>query len=57
VPLEASCQGEMLRSLGASGAKAKRASGTEVNARAESAVESEFDIAWSVASTGWNFFA
>ena len=28
VPLEASWQGEMLRSLGASGAKAKRAGGT-----------------------------
>ena len=39
MPLEASCEGEVLQSLGASGAKVKRAGGTEVNARAESAVE------------------
>jgi hypothetical protein len=46
----------MLRSLGASGAKVKRGGGTEVNARAESAVESEFDVAWSVGPSGCDFF-
>jgi hypothetical protein len=42
----------------ASGAKVKRAGGTpavRVNARAESSVESEFDIPWSVASSGCDF--
>ena len=37
MPLGGVLQGEMLRSLGANGAKVKRAGGTEVNGRAESA--------------------